>query len=89
MPKAASTFTGDLRQRLKAKLGACPTCGHPRWDTLRGLAEKVGVSPATLTRWLNQGKEPDANTLNRAVRYQNGKSARALCGETREEPDHG
>jgi len=71
----AKSFTDGLRDRLVAKLGICPTCGHQRWNTLRALAKAIGVSPATLTRWLNQGKEPDANTINLAVRYLEGGRA--------------
>jgi len=74
MSKRAS-FTDDLRAKLVAQLGVCPTCGHNKWSTLRELAKKIGVSPATLTRWLNQGKLPDAATINKAVAYLRGRGA--------------
>jgi transcriptional regulator with XRE-family HTH domain len=73
---SALTFTAGLRARLVKKLGVCPTCGHQRWNTLRALAKAVGVSPATLTRWLNQGKEPDARTINLTVAYLAKERAR-------------
>lgn len=65
----SATLTDQLRDKIRDRLGICPTCGHLRGDSLRGLAKKIGTSAPTLSRWLNGGKHPDADTLNKVWAY--------------------
>ena len=67
----SKSFTDGLRDRLIERCGCCPTCGHRQWNTLRALAKAMGTSPASLTRWLSNGKAPSAATIDRAVAYLN------------------
>ena len=63
------SLTDQLAEEIRGRIGVCPACGHQKWNTLRGMAKKIGTSPATLSRWLNGGKHPDAETLNKVWAY--------------------
>lgn len=66
------SFTDDLRQRVKKKLGYCPTCGQSTKTNTRQAAKRVGVSHTNLWRFLS-GKSPSAATIDAVVRWLEGR----------------
>jgi hypothetical protein len=64
----ARGFVAGLRERLLAEMLPCPTCKRVK-VTLRDMGGRLGVSAATVMRWLSQGREPNARTIDAAVRY--------------------
>jgi hypothetical protein len=51
MAKKRQTLSDGLRQKLRQRLGVCPTCGAATMG-LREAARASGTSPATLSRFL-------------------------------------
>lgn len=49
--KKRPTLSDRLRERLRQRLGTCPTCGATTMG-LRKAAKECGTSPATLSRFL-------------------------------------
>lgn len=60
-------FTDSLRDKLRASMGICPTCGIGGMHQ-RQMARILGVSPATLCRFL-AGKNPGAALVNKLVDF--------------------
>lgn len=58
----------ELRERVKRKLGYCPTCGQPRDMRSREAAEAIGVAHTTLWRFLS-GRSPSADLVDRLAKW--------------------
>lgn len=65
---SAVSFTDSLRDRVKAALDICPTCGGPRGSTSRENGERIGIPHASLWRFL-RGKAPSAETIDKLVAW--------------------
>jgi predicted transcriptional regulator len=61
------TFTEDLRQKLKKKIGVCPCCGQNTM-TIRASAKKIGIPTANLYRFVS-GRQPSAETIDAVVKW--------------------
>ena len=63
----AGGFTDQLRERVKASMDVCPTCGNTGMSQ-REVARRAGVDPATLCRFLAGGR-PSAPLVDSLSEY--------------------
>lgn len=66
------SFVEGLRERLLAEMLPCKACGR-NGVALREMGKRLGVGASTVMRWLSQGREPNARTIDAAVKYLDGK----------------
>ena len=69
------SFVEGLRKRLLAEMQPCEACGR-NGVTLREMGKRLGVSAATVMRWLSQGRAPNARTVDAAVKYLASKGVK-------------
>ena len=70
-------FTDQLRIRVQAVLGVCPTCGQPVGTiNLSELAKEVGTSHTTIWRFLRGGR-PSATLVDQIVDWLDEHEATA------------
>ena len=68
------SFVGGLRKQLLAEMTPCAACGR-NGVSLREMGERLGVSAATVMRWLSQDRGPNARTIDAAVKYLANRQA--------------
>lgn len=73
LKREESSFTDRLRERLKARMGTCPTCGVPRMSQ-RDVVRLTGINPATLSRFL-AGNAPSAGLVDALTEYLGAEEA--------------
>lgn len=63
-----TTLTASLRERLRAAMGACPTCGRGGSMDQREAARRIGTSVSTICRFL-QGKGVSSDFLDKLEKW--------------------
>jgi len=72
------SFTDRLRERLRKRMGTCPTCGVPKMSQ-RDVTRLTGIDPATLSRFL-AGQGPSAKLVNALTEYLGAEEAPKVRG---------
>lgn len=62
------TFTDDLRERTRRRLGICPTCGQPTSPHYKETADSIGMSTSILWRFL-RGHDLTGRNIDKIVTW--------------------
>lgn len=67
------SLADDLRSQLSVAMGRCPTCGRGGGLSVRQAAATLGVSPATLQRFLS-GRQVASDFLDKVAAWLETKA---------------